>query len=351
MKRKYVAVSECKEGDILAEDILSNTGTLVVPSKTIITDNIIDRLTSFKITDVIIFISEVQADEQSSKPIQKLKKDYGHKTQQVKTLLEDFASGKNMDSKKVNEITDFMYNQVTSNYDIVQCISHIRSMGDMTYTHSMNVSTYAMLIGKWIELPEEDTKDLMVAGVLHDIGKVKIPVEILSKADSLTPEENEILKKHPIYGYEILKDVPNINENIKNAILMHHEREDGSGYPQGIRGDRINLFAKILSLADAYDLIMSQKNGQRFNTPFEAIDEFNKVGLGYFDAKILMTFLSRISNYYVGTKVKMSTGAIGEIISILPHSISKPIIKIGDKFIDLSKNNRIHITEIVDGTA
>ncbi|WHH61505.1 HD-GYP domain-containing protein [Petroclostridium sp. X23] len=351
MKRKMVSVSKCKDGDILAEDVLNKMGTLVMPAKTVISDSIKDRLSSFKIMDVMILIPEDREEDENSSAIQQLKTNYGQKTQQIKMLLEDLANGKDMDSEKVNDITDFMYSKVTSSYDVVQLMSRIKSIGDMTYTHSMNVSMYSMLIGKWLGYSEKETKELMVAGVLHDIGKTKIPLEILRKNEPLTSEEAAIFKKHAAYGYEISKTIPNISGDVRQAILMHHEREDGSGYPLGVKGDKINAFAKIISLADAYDSLMCQRKGKRFNTPFEAIEEFNKQGLIYFDPKILMTFLARISNYYIGTKVKMSTGVIGEIVSILPQSISKPIVKIEDRFVDLSKNKRIEITGIVDETA
>ena len=190
-------------------------------------------------------------------------------------------------------------------------------------------------------------KKVVKAGLLHDIGKYKIAPEIINKKGKLTKKEFEIIKTHSEIGYEMSKSIPNIDEDVRQAILSHHEREDGSGYPRGLKGDKINLYAKILAIADVYDALTSERVYKDKSTPFEAIEEFRKMGLYSFDTKILNIFFNSIIQYYVNSKVKTNIGEVGEIVFIPPDNITKPVIRLQNSYVELSRNSNIKIVEIV----
>jgi HD-GYP domain-containing protein (c-di-GMP phosphodiesterase class II) len=189
---------------------------------------------------------------------------------------------------------------------------------------------------------------LVLAGLLHDIGKARIPEAIVKKHGKLEPEEYEFMKKHPTLGYNIVKDIPDIKDEIKEAILMHHERKDGTGYPQRVKGDEIGLYAKIISIADVYDAMTSERVYKKRITPFDTFREFESEGYQSFDTKIMLTFLSNIAAYYLGSRVRLDTGETGEIVYLPPQHISRPVIKVGkDRYVDMYRESDRRIVEML----
>lgn len=346
MKTKKVEISQCKQGDILAEDIYNQNGTLMIAKNTVINSRTIQKLIELELANVLVIrADDYDADEKS--PFDEFRQTYIEKTHSIKEILDGFVSGDDLHSKKVDELSDSLYEQAIENYKLVEYISQMKSKDEYTYTHSINVSIYAMMLSKWMGLSEKETKDIIKAGILHDMGKLQLSKSIINKKDEdLSKIELIALKKHAAYGYEIAREIPDLDEKVRQGILMHHERQDGSGYPMGLSGDKINIYAKILSVADTYDKLIMQKDGT-IHTPFEAFDMIEKVGFGYFDPKVIMTFIKNISNCYVGAKIKLNTGEMGKIIAILPHNISEPIICINNKLIDLSSNKSLKIVEVL----
>jgi putative nucleotidyltransferase with HDIG domain len=345
MKTKKVDISQCKQGDILAEDIYNQNGTLMIAENTVINSRIIQKLIELELANVLIIRADDVDDEKS--PFDEFKQTYIEKTHSIKEILDGFVSGEDLYSEKVDELSDSLYEQAIESYKLIEYISQMKSKDEYTYTHSINVSIYAMMLSRWLGLSEKETKDIIKAGVLHDMGKLKLSDSIINKkTEDLSKIELIALKKHPAYGYEIARSIPDLDEKVRQGILMHHERQDGSGYPMGLTGDKINIYAKILSVADTYDKLIMQKDGT-VRTPFEAFDEIEKVGFGYFDPKVITIFMKNISNCYVGARIKLNTGEMGKIIAILPQNISEPIICINNKLIDLSSNKSLKIAEVL----
>jgi len=147
----------------------------------------------------------------------------------------------------------------------------IRKYDDATFIHSLNVAILCNMFGHWINMPQDDLDVLTLAGLLHDVGKMKIPEEIIKKPGILTEEEYTEIKNHPRRGYNLLKPMK-LDERIKKVALMHHERCDGSGYPDGLWGDQIDEFAKIVAIADVYDALTSARVYRGALCPFEVIN-------------------------------------------------------------------------------
>jgi putative nucleotidyltransferase with HDIG domain len=223
----------------------------------------------------------------------------------------------------------------------------MREADEYTYTHSVNVSLLSMLIGKWLKLDYYSIKSLVSAGLLHDIGKGKISPDILNKPGALTDDEFEEIKKHPAYGYQIAEKIPEVSDDILKAILMHHEREDGSGYPLGLKSEQIHDFAKIVAVADVYDAMTSNRAYRTMICPFDVIESIEKDNFGTLDHRVVSVFLKNIASYYMGDFVKLSNGDIGEIVYINPFNISKPIIRAANSYIDLSNEKKLKILELI----
>ncbi|MDF2524071.1 MAG: metal dependent phosphohydrolase [Clostridiales bacterium] len=346
--KKYIHIYQCKPGDKLADDVYDDHGVLIVSKDEGVNEHIIKRLKAFRIRQLSVYeLQERENTEKGVSCLEEFKKDYRENLNVMKQVLGDMAAGRKPEYEKVECISNAIYSKINSISNIIECMNEVKNMDEYTYTHSINVSLYALLIAKWMGLSEVETRNVVTTGILHDIGKSRISVDILNKKGQLLPEEYEQIKNHVDLGYILSLNIPQLTDEIREGILMHHEREDGKGYPFGIKGDNINRYAKIISVADVYDALTSERVYKRRITPFDTFRELIRIGYGYFDTKVLMTFLSNISTYYIGTIVKMNNGETGKVIYIAPQSISTPIVSVNGMYIDLSQNRQLKIVEMM----
>lgn len=202
-------------------------------------------------------------------------------------------------------------------------------------------------MGQWTGMSSSDVDILTLAGLLHDIGKCRIPHSIMAKPSSLSNEEYDIVKRHCISGYTILKEHP-LDPRIKRAALMHHERNDGSGYPIGLMGEDIDEFAVIISIADVYDAMTTNRCYREALCPFEVIATFEKEGYHKYRSHYLMTFLSHVVDTYMNNRVMLNDGSYGKIVLKNKNSLSSPTVYSDNHhFIDLSQHPDLFIQAIV----
>jgi putative nucleotidyltransferase with HDIG domain len=215
----------------------------------------------------------------------------------------------------------------------------MRSSDDTIYTHSLNVAMIARIIGKWLKWSREDLDQLVIAGLLHDIGKILIPPEVLNKEGRLTDEEFALIKSHAQKGYDLIKDT-NLDPRVKKAALMHHERCDGSGYPMHLQEILIEDFAMIIAIADVYDAMTATRKHRSAMCPFQVIAEFESDGLQKYKPEYILTFLRKMAVTYQNNQVVLNDGRSGKIILLNQNSLSKPLIQMNDgSCIDLAKSN------------
>jgi putative nucleotidyltransferase with HDIG domain len=268
----------------------------------------------------------------------------------VQILEENFnqilSGTSSFDIDTLLEETDRILKEGRNGAHILEMLHGIRNYDDLTYVHSLNVSLICSVFGSWLRFSPEDIKLLTLSGLLHDIGKMLIPKEIIHKIGKLTPEEYKVVKTHTIKGYQALKNYP-MDIRVKYATLMHHERCDGSGYPNGFESEQIDDFAKIIAIADVYDAMTSNRRYRNAICPFDVVDEFEWDGILKYDPGYLMTFLEHIVESYLHNLVRLSDGREGEVIMINRLALSRPVIRIGDDYLDLSHERDIKITEII----
>jgi len=347
-RKKYVHIYQCKHGHVLADDIYDDCGILIIPKDTVLNEHVIRRLKSFRIRQLSVYeFQEAEDSEKGVSSLDEFKQDYCENLNDMKQVLGDLAAGRKPDYDKVEYISNSIYSKISCISNIIECMNEVKNIDEYTYSHSINVSVYALLIARWLGLQEEEIRNVVTTGILHDIGKTKIPDEILNKKGPLLPEEYDQIKNHTSIGYQLSEDIPQLSDKIRKGILMHHERVDGKGYPLCVKGDNISLYAKIISVADVYDALTSERAYKRRITPFDTFGELVRIGFDHFDTKILMTFLSHISCYYTGSTVKMNNGETGKVIYIVPQSISTPIVSINGRYIDLSRDRKLKIVEML----
>ncbi len=345
MRRVFIGISDCKPGMTIAEDIYNEYGAVIITEGTVLEEYIIERIRKLGIERLRVYDETGEMVEVSESEL--FRAQYRESVNTVKSILHDISAGKQIDTPRVDQTTKSILSRINENRAIVSCLNEMRSSGEYLYSHSLNVALLCMLIGKWLKFDYLKLKSLITAGFLHDIGKIRIPAEILNKPGPLSGEEFEEVKRHPVYGFKIAESAEGLNEDILRGILMHHEREDGSGYPLGLKGDKIHEFGKIVAVADVYDAMTSTRVYKAKQCPFDVIECILTDYFNTLDIKITSVFLKNIASYYIGESVMLNDGTIGEIIYINPYNISKPIVRAGSKYIDLVAQKGLKIMGLI----
>ena len=275
----------------------------------------------------------------SSPEFQRFQVDFTLRSQDLKNCFDAYLSdGGTVNKEELLSKTISLVSPKQTTLDVFDMLHNMRQVNDSTYAHSLNVAIISRIIGKWLHFSNEELDTLTLAGLLHDIGKTKIPDEVLNKDGKLTDEEFQMIRNHPKYGYDILKSQP-LNSHIKKAALMHHERCDGSGYPMGLTMEEIDDYALIIAIADVYDAMTAARSYRAPLCPFEVIAEFEKDGLQKYKPKYILTFLENIANAYQNNPVMLSDGTSARIVLLNHRRLSKPLVQLDDgACIDLEKS-------------
>ena len=275
----------------------------------------------------------------SSPEFQRFQVDFTLRSQDLKNCFDAYLSdGGTVNKEELLSKTISLVSPKQTTLDVFDMLHNMRQVNDSTYAHSLNVAIISRIIGKWLHFSNEELDTLTLAGLLHDIGKTKIPDEVLNKDGKLTDEEFQMIRNHPKYGYDILKSQP-LNSHIKKAALMHHERCDGSGYPMGLTMEEIDDYALIIAIADIYDAMTAARSYRAPLCPFEVIAEFEKDGLQKYKPKYILTFLENIANAYQNNRVMLSDGTSARIVLLNHRRLSKPLVQLDDgACIDLEKS-------------
>ncbi len=274
----------------------------------------------------------------------------------IHNLADNFMSDKGVQQKDVDEIgetADKLISSLSSKKDILVNIADIKMYDDYTFHHSLSVSIMALAIGIELGLNNQMLNELGTAGLLHDIGKVSVPIEIITKPGRLTNEEFDVVRMHPVYAAQHLGERHLVNENVYKGIIQHHEKINGTGYPYKLAGDQIHPYARILSVADVYDALTSNRPYRIPNPPNEAI-EFIMAGVGtQFDEGVVKAFLRKVAPFPTGSEVQLSNGETACVLKNYPDAPLRPYVSVNgaNKCYDLAKDEdcySIVITGLLD---
>lgn len=344
---------------VLAQNIERGSGFILLSKGNVLNNDLIKRLLSLEISKILIiedhnFFTKTIFEKKllsnlnpnlnfeqfikSEEAFIEFEKNYEKDAQKIKHILINLSNGIDTDLDLLPQIAQNAIENLKFKNDIFSYLHNLKSTDDYTFKHSMNVSMIACILGYWLDLDEDEIKLLALSGMLHDIGKIKINYKILTKKEKLNDLEFEEMKNHTIYGFDLIKKLK-IPYAVKMAVLMHHERFDGSGYPLHAENTRINKFAKIISICDIYDAMTSDRCYREKLSPFEAIAHFEKNCYGHLDTNILMIFLQNIACCYLNRLCKLSNDSMGKIIFINKKYPSKPIIFSENTYINLQYSN------------
>ena len=239
----------------------------------------------------------------------------------IQYLYQDTSSENFTDATK--SITDDLMKAISDNDAIAVDISALKISDEYTFKHSVDVATMAMIVAKQYGCSSEEVYELGISGLLHDIGKSQIPNEVLNKAGKLTDEEFALMKQHSVLGYRILQEKKDLSDNIKMGVLQHHEKANGKGYPMGVNAGKINLFARIISVADIYDALVTERPYKKPFSPRDAVEMIMSM-TEELDIDVMRCFLESVILYPVGTDVPLSNGEMARVIENSPHYVLRP---------------------------
>ncbi|MCL2741715.1 MAG: HD-GYP domain-containing protein, partial [Oscillospiraceae bacterium] len=346
MQKTIVDMDECKPGMRIAETIRDMTGKAFMDKGSLIQQYHLIKLRSLGIRRLEVYVDSF-GSEQHARRFSEFKLKYDHNVGFIRDMLNDVARGGEVNIAAVNGISEEIVTDHSENMDVIRCLGILRHADEYTYSHCVNVSLISMLIAKWLSLDEATVMEVVKSGVLHDIGKAKVPGDVLNKQGDLTDEEFAVMKGHTVMGHGLVADEPEIPEGVKRAVLEHHEREDGTGYPHRKLGSEIHLYSKIVTIADIYDAMTSERVYKKKQSPFDVFAYFESNFFGYLDPIVVRTFYSNIITYYVGDNARLTDGSIGEIVFVDPKNVSRPMVKVDGAIIDLKEHKGLKVEEII----
>lgn len=324
-----IGISNLKPGMNVARNVFSSNGRLLIAEGTVLTYHYIRKLEIYEIDSIYISDDKSNSNRDSFFSVStKNEVIYKEAINAVADIMNKVKNSAQIDIKMLTDIVDeIVFEIMEDSYAFIQ-LNSIRDLDNYTYLHSIDVCIYSIILGKSYGLPQKVLNKLGTGAMLHDIGKGKVPSEILLKPGPLTYEEFEIMKKHTIWGYEAIMNCPNVDKEIASIALNHHERWDGKGYPNGIKGYEIDYYSRVVTICDIYDALTADRVYRSRVLPHEAAEYvLNSIGT-ITDPELTKKFIKNVSIYPVGTTVLLNTGEIGRVTKINDEMPLRPVIQI-----------------------
>lgn len=350
---KDVARMTLENGMVIGEDIFNYKGELIIPKDTKVDEKVIKKLALHSIICVpvkeeIDFATTHFEKVRLSKAFQTFQLTYNNLMPIYAKLMSGFAeTGVWKSTNQLRDIYTKLAACAGTGESLLDFLYNMLPREDtMTHAHCLNSALIAGVFGNWWELSQEELMLLIQCAFFYDIGKLRLPQELLWKSDKLTDLEFTKLKTHTMLGFELLKD-QSLDEHVIKATLMHHERCDGSGYPSKLKGDKIDVFAKYIAVIDAYEAMTSIRTYRQSLNPFQVIENFEREGYEKFERAILQPILYHIAAAQLGFMVRLSDDTEAKIMNLNKDNLSRPLLQREDGgLIDLSKKPDLTITAI-----
>lgn len=354
----YVSVDQLRVGEIIAEDILANTKFPIVAEHTKLTYEHLHIFDVFNITQIPVLRSPeeeltISQDEPqvvaTKQPEIVFKRVYAECIVQFKKEFKGWEAGAKVDITKLRGILLPLIEMALDDRTIIFDLNEYSDPADYLYHHCIATGLITGVIGQKLGYDRGVVIQLAIGGTLADSGMAKIPITIREKRGALSEVEFNEIRKHPIYSYQMIKDIPVLKQSIKAAVFQHHERLDGSGYPTGERGERIPMEAQIIAVADVFHAMTSERAYRAKEASFKVLEKIKEEEFGKFNLKVTDALLSVVSDLSIGSKVLLSNLEHGEVLYINSNAPTRPLIKLsrtGD-MIDLQTLRHIHIQHIL----
>ena len=341
---KTITKMELQPGMILGEDVIDQGRTLYSAGTKV--DNIlIEKLNRYSVLCVTVMedidfasthYERIRFDE-NFKAFEKAYATYLNKYKAE--MLQFLSTGIRPSDRLLLDICKELYSYISSGALLLDYLYNlVPNEDELTFTQCLNSALLAGTFADWLGMNIQDKETLILCGFYYDIGKLQLPYELLWKPGKLTEQEYEIIKNHPGVGYTMIRN-QDLNEHVKNAVIMHHERLDGSGYPYHMTGAKIDVFARYIAIIDAYIAMASPRAYRNAFTPLQILGNLER-SLEKFDVELLMPIMKRIADAQIGTHVQLNDDSVWEVLIIHPNKFARPLLK----------NEKNELLDLIDRT-
>ncbi|WP_026883169.1 HD-GYP domain-containing protein [Clostridium akagii] len=346
INKSEMDVNDLEVGMVAANDIMCE-GKILIAEGIPITERAIERLKQIYFYNKIQIYTDPDENEIKNDEMESLEQSFNELTGDLHMI---FRGMENLQISGIDELRNFalrVKSELDPTSNVVKNIVLKGSGEDTIYRHGVNVSALSLILGRWLNLDDVQLNLLVYSAILHDFGKLKINQNILSKQGQLNKNDLKAIKSHPVLGYNYISKIPFLDKSVSNGILLHHEREDGSGYPFGLKSDKIPQFAKIIAIADVFDAINSKRAYREKKGPFEALQIIQKDELGKLDFEYCKVFINHVVNFYMGESVILNDGRVCKIIQVDPNDLQTPLLLDGSEFVDLKNRKDLYVKEMI----
>lgn len=264
----------------------------------------------------------------------------------VLSMFQEARMGRAVDTRSAQHLVEQISHSINRNASALISMARLKEADDYTYMHSVAVCALMIALARQLGLDNQQTEAAGMAGLLHDLGKANTPKEVLDKPGQLTEQEFAIMRDHPVKGYEILREMRNVPPEALDVVLHHHEKVDGSGYPRGLQGDEISLYAKMGAVCDVYDAITSNRPYKAGWDPAESLHKMAEWADGHFDQRVFQAFVKSLGIYPIGSLLRLKSSSPGALSGLMlgivvdqsEQALTKPIIR---AFYSVERDRRI----------
>lgn len=346
-----LALSEVIPGMKLAQDVILEDGRILLLKGFTIKPRYIQRLKAYKVPYVYVEENVIVSEEADEERI------YEDTFHTIKDVMEGIRRDEDVNVETLKETVNEMVQHIMNDDMVFMALTGIRDIDNYTFLHCVDVCIYSVITAKAMDLDAETIHEVGLAAILHDIGKCKIPLSILNKPGTLTQDEYEIMKRHAIEGMDIINRLPGVPSRIGRIVCQHHEKWDGSGYPQGLKSNDIDLIARIISIADVYDALTANRVYRKRFMPHVAAEYLMAQSDTQFDSHIVKCFIDSIAVYPQDIIVLLNTGEIARVlpsrgirsmrptVSVITRKDGPPVLEPYE--IDLRNNPTVFVVDII----
>lgn len=366
---RKLSIHHLKPGMTVAENVYDFGRQLILARSSVLTEELIQHLRDNQIISICVEDEEkTEAPQAAPVPVQTVLPDLTLSYKERIRKSEEFKVFQAAYDKTLTNFRGFLNDIVQKNasadihsilhdslnlvstakgsISILDMLQNMRDYDDSTYAHSMNVALICNVLATWLKLPDDEVELATACGLFHDVGKLKVPSELIQKPSRLSREEYLQVRAHTVEGYKILKS-GKMNIHVQNAALMHHERMDGTGYPLNLEGAQIDRYAALVSIADVYDAMTAKRVYRDALCPFEVIEIFEKEGFHKYDTAFLLPFLEHVVNTYLQNECLLSDARRATIVFINKEKLSHPTVLCEGKMINLAATPDLKIVALL----